>query len=767
MKLKKILIYIIFIIILGIIAYTIFNISKDKRKDDKVTRGQLAKAIALSLFTQEECDNNEKNYFEEGDESWYTSYMNKLYNQEILNRHIFSATKKSALRVTSYSDLESVINNLDIDKKEIRKITDKYKGDDELRISVFSDIYKILISKLDSENKINLKNINLIKINEEGIYNTTDGELYASGIDLQDYIDNEIEVFVKGDEIILMASLISEDVNYKNVFIEKYQDGKLYTFINGAHREFKIKGIEEAIKDTIADLNLENKKLEKITLKMDTIRGKVLEIDNEGVEIERYAKLEFTEDFKVYKNYGNTQMKNPINILVGYDTTDFVVADGKICAAIITKDIDAKNIRVLLKTNAFENLFHGRVVITSEDKFKASFGDQTQIFEAGQEIEITGGSNYLAQGRVKVVPESSDGKLIIKTLDRSYGTPAYRGSIEVSSGKNGLIIVNELPIEEYLYSVIPSEMPTSYGLEALYVQSVCARTYAYKQLLKNEYSHYGAHVDDSVSFQVYNNIEENELSISAAKETYGKILTHEDEVIEAFFFSTSAGSTTDASVWGNGNLPYIKGRVLNEGEKALDLTNNDEFDKFIRQNYDTYDSQFPWYRWSCSISLDTLTQSINNNIGKRYSLNPNNILTLSANGNYVCSSISSIGRLKKIEIAKRSTGGVISELILHGSDRTVLVKTEGNIRNLINVYGIDILKHDGSVTNTSKNLPSAYFTLDEVSENGVLSAYKFTGGGFGHGVGVSQNAVKAMTEAGIGWEEILSYFYNEVELSDI
>ena len=61
----------------------------------------------------------------------------------------------------------------------------------------------------------------------------------------------------------------------------------------------------------------------------------------------------------------------------------------------------------------------------------------------------------------------------------------------------GLLIVNELPLEEYLYAVIPSEMPTYYGLEPLKVQAVCARSYAYKHLVANNLSKYGAHVDDS------------------------------------------------------------------------------------------------------------------------------------------------------------------------------------------------------------------------------------------------------------------------------
>ena len=62
-------------------------------------------------------------------------------------------------------------------------------------------------------------------------------------------------------------------------------------------------------------------------------------------------------------------------------------------------------------------------------------------------------------------------------------------------------MINELYLEDYLKKVVPSEMPASYEKEALKTQAVCARTYAYRQIQGNTYGAYGAHVDDSTSFQ--------------------------------------------------------------------------------------------------------------------------------------------------------------------------------------------------------------------------------------------------------------------------
>ena len=109
-------------------------------------------------------------------------------------------------------------------------------------------------------------------------------------------------------------------------------------------------------------------------------------------------------------------------------------------------------------------------------------------------------------------------------MERSQGTPAYRGSIELIKGENGILVINEVLLEEYLYAVVPSEMPASYPLEALKSQAVCARTYAYDKMCRAGLPAYGAHVDDSAAFQVYNNIEENADTTRAVKETAGLAL---------------------------------------------------------------------------------------------------------------------------------------------------------------------------------------------------------------------------------------------------
>jgi stage II sporulation protein D len=295
-------------------------------------------------------------------------------------------------------------------------------------------------------------------------------------------------------------------------------------------------------------------------------------------------------------------------------------------------------------------------------------------------------------------------------------------------------MINELPLEEYLYAVIPSEMPTFYGLEALRVQAVCARSYAYKHLMANSLSVYGAHVDDSVSYQVYNNISENEDSVLAVKDTYGKVLKYEGEVITAYYFSTSCGHTSEAAnVWANNtNYPYLVGKVLavsGEGEgaetqsefedKYADLSSEEVFRSFIEdKELTTYDSSFNWYRWKVTIKAKELQKVIEENLSKRYLANPELILTKTGENEagediFESRPVDNLGRIVDISALKRESSGIISELLIEGTKYTVKIRTEYNIRALLAPFYDTVVRQDESEVKNLNLLPSAFFAIDQ------------------------------------------------------
>ena len=155
------------------------------------------------------------------------------------------------------------------------------------------------------------------------------------------------------------------------------------------------------------------------------------------------------------------------------------------------------------------------------------------------------------------------------SIERQCGNPVYYGKLELIRNGESLNLINELSLEEYLKGVVPSEMPPSYEEQALMAQAVCARTYAWKQMQGEGVSGYPADVDDSVSYQVYGNIQPQESTSEAVEETKGLILTREGEPIEAYYFSTSAGATSTDEIWGAEEAaPYLKSVVCEFDENS-------------------------------------------------------------------------------------------------------------------------------------------------------------------------------------------------------
>ena len=529
-----------------------------------------------------------------------------------------------------------------------------------------------------------------------------------------------------------------KEVQYYNSYIKNCKDNIIKVYIDNEEKEFQITAVQDDITGQLADITVKNGYVTKLLLKQNTVHGKVLSVGEGYVSIEGYGKLETTDNFKVYKSYSGLEEVTGNKILVGYDVTNFYIENDKICGAIVYKNIDADIIRVLLNTTGYASIYHEKLVLNADCDYIITYGNKTDTIKAGKKTKITSKSKYFKTGDIKIECLDDTKGILITSIERGYGNPTYEGAIYVSNTDDGLLVINELELERYLYYVVPSEMPSSYGVDALEVQAICARTYAYRQILNNAYGMYGAHVDDSVTFQVYNNSQTSDNAITAVNNTYGKIISQEDEPIEAFFFSTSCGSTTDADIWGGSGREYIKGRMVTEEDSEVDLTDNKVFDEFIKSEYESYDSEFPYYRWNVTFSNNELESIANNVSGKE------------------------IGTVKSISINSRGTGGIIKSITIKGKKDSVIIEGELNIRKALNVTGKKITLNDGTENTSFTILPSAYFTVATKDNN-----FNIIGGGYGHGVGMSQNAVKAMIEAGMTVEEIICFFYNNVEVQAI
>ncbi|MBU5480069.1 SpoIID/LytB domain-containing protein [Blautia sp. MSJ-19] len=354
-------------------------------------------------------------------------------------------------------------------------------------------------------------------------------------------------------------------------------------------------------------------------------------------------------------------------------------------------------IRVLLTTTEFRSYYHETVRI--------AYNGKERTYQA-EELN--------RQGTTVRIPAQKDGIRIMST-ERQYGNPVYSGSMEIIPRKEGLVLVNELTLEQYLTGVVPSEMPAGYASEALKAQAVCARTYAWKQIQEYRVEEGDADVDDSVSFQVYGNVEPQASSTEAVRETTGQILCQNGEPIEAYYFSTSAGVTSTDEIWG--------------AAKASG---------FLKSVPCTFDAEEPWSSWSVEEPWTMIEERVKDRAGQGT-------------------------ELKAVTVTKRSESGAATELEIVTDTDSFEINNEYEIRKFLAPTDCEITEKNGMQTTGGVLLPSAYFEL----ENSPGEKLVLSGKGYGHGVGMSQTGANRMAEQGYTYREILDYFFQNVTIENL
>ena len=380
----------------------------------------------------------------------------------------------------------------------------------------------------------------------------------------------------------------------------------------------------------------------------------------------------------------------------------------------IKTDIVSRDIRVLIKTAGFASEYHEEITVSSAAGFTVSGENGSWQSDAGEKQIFTADSATFGSDGVLYL-KAADGQFEISGLQRARASETYEGRLEIRRTDEGLLLINELPLEQYLCGVVPSEMPSSYPAEALKAQAVCARTYAAKRMQERNASAFFADVDDSVSYQVYNNIKNNERTDQAVSETKGKVLMRDGDLIDALYYSTSCGI-------------QLSDNPSDEAVFCSLLSTRDE---------KAYEKEEPWYRWSVSFSLEELTELVKTGWQEDF------------------------GAVTGMEVVSREPSGVIAALKISGEGGEFQVEGEYTIRKLLQTRNSPVTLQDGSTAPNLGMLPSAFFYLTPNYEKEVLTGYTLTGGGYGHGKGMSQNGAKHMADAGHKCADILRYYYAE------
>ncbi|NMB33076.1 MAG: SpoIID/LytB domain-containing protein [Clostridium sp.] len=325
----------------------------------------------------------------------------------------------------------------------------------------------------------------------------------------------------------------------------------------------------------------------------------------------------------------------------------------------------------------------------------------------------------------------------------------YRGRIEVQRFLGSdMTLINVLPMEEYLYGVVPCEIQAGSHPEALKAQAVAARTYTVNNLKK--YERLNFNMCATTYSQVYRGFNgEAGATSKAIDDTRGEIVTYEGKPASIFYFSSSGGKTEDVkNVWGSDGYPYL---VSVE---------------------DKYESGKSWhYNWENSFTAQRIKEIM---VGRGFN----------------------IGDILGIHITKRSEAGRAVEVVLRGSkgervyknsltrdflsldsqwydiitDADTLVKKNELPPSRIQIAGKKIMTATGLKTlDTSKKTVKALLTEGATKIIPLTpTVYTFKGKGWGHAVGMSQEGAKGMAEAGFTYDKILTHYFTgtKVEQAD-
>ena len=349
----------------------------------------------------------------------------------------------------------------------------------------------------------------------------------------------------------------------------------------------------------------------------------------------------------------------------------------------------------------------------------------------------------------------------------------FRGALNLAVTEEGIVAINQIDAEEYLTSVISSEMSANASKQLLKAHAVISRSWLLAQIEKNQQLAKGEKPytscqqdeeqlirwydrEDHVLFDVcaddhcqrYQGItrETNPVVKEAIQETRGEVLLYDGVICDARF-SKCCGGVTERfeNCWEPIDHPYLA--VLRDApeKEHPDLTNEEEAQKWIRtapsafchttdkailsqvlNNYDQETTDF--YRWQVIYTQEELAELIHRKSGIDF------------------------GQILDLVPLERGGSGRIVRLKIIGSQRSLIIGKELEIRRTL----------------SESHLYSSAFVVDkELSANGVPTCFILTGAGWGHGVGLCQIGAAMMSNEGYGYDAILLHYYRGADIKKL
>lgn len=634
-------------------------------------------------------------------------------------------------------------------------------------------IYGQILDYLDMEHAVTTENLLILDVieAEDGYILVTNLGDYTTQLPEDSFLQWQgYKVYCTAERCIGISGVSKDELSVRNAYLTEYSEEGIQFLYGGAVYQKEIGVLGASPEAGICDIVIKAGDICALRMKQDTIKGELLSYDDTMIEIAGYGKVSHPGRIPVYQTYGTVIEKSLSDVVLGNMEVTYVTGENQVCAILIGQPADIQDIRVLLLSDGGTN-YREQVYLKSDVDAQVSCGERKEQLAAGTLLVA---EHYLADmpaGTLTVVPNTAEGNVFICDAEGNVISNGYQGVMEVRSYEEGYTLVNDVPFETYLCAVVPSEMPSTYQPEALKAQAVCARSYAYIQLLRADLAAYGAHINDSTSYQVYNKVAATDASRQAVFETMGQMLLYKGNPVEAYYFSTSMGYTDTAEIWNiedESSYGYLKSVCLNKGEDAVDLSEEGTFLSYISQPAEGYDSDIKYYRWFAAADYRDKTEAVNEILISRNAIAPRNVRFFHAGKTdemeeVNAETVAKLGKITGIKVDERSPAGSILTLCIQYEKGSAFIKNEYNIRKVLGVCVDKMIYADSSESTSVTMLPSAFCAITEQEDGTVL----LQGGGYGHGLGMSQNAANGMAKAGMNYTEILQYFYQDITISSV
>jgi len=408
-----------------------------------------------------------------------------------------------------------------------------------------------------------------------------------------------------------------------------------------------------------------------------------------------------------------------------------------------------------------ENNLEGFVYFDGE-KYYPAFGRYTSK-ERAQSIAKSIFSDYdydvenhksesilVLNNKDKIIFSYNNNFNVFFTVEKQDGNTIFFDGVEYHGDSAFYIIdeykllsINTVPVEDYLKGVVPSEIPASWNIEALKAQAVAARTYAVSYI--NNSTPYGYHVVDNQNSQVYKGINREYLSTNkAVEETKNELIYYNNNLISAFYHSTSGGKTADSgNVW-NYTLPYLKSKE------------------------DSFSNISPHTEWITSYTKEELIDLLIEEF-KTEDIYDMDVTERSYDERVIETSIKT--DKGEIKLLKEESRAVLGYSKLKSTWFDIAKNNQISVLTKEDKYKINIAekKKISFKENQVKEDIIAYNKTEEIlnTENKLKiktspDIFTLEGRGWGHGIGMSQYGAKQMAEEGFTYKEILEYYYTGV-----